>query len=469
MFEPEPAYTVIFDTIPITDFSNYAEEFVVRPPYQRKAVWGRQKRQALLDSLFRRFYVPRIVIREVRLNEENVVREVIDGQQRILTAQLFLADDLPLPSSLADLHDGLAGKRYSQLPPDLRRFVDRLSYAADVVKGIDDPRDADHQGVASEVFWRLQLGEPLTYMERAHARLSSLTRNFIVQYADDIGFDYDEYRPRDENPAKHRFFTLLDRKNDRMQHLALLARLLMLEDAGGPTDLADTKVGEFIDAHQTPDGIGSLAYEETPVARATLATMNAFYETFKDDPMHAADGSPMKEFRQEYFIVSIYLLLRHLRAYYVFDADERKLFYDFLLAFYERWRSRSEDDNEILNFSDHRQQSGNDIETRHRQIRQFFFEFASAQGHQMLTKDERRAFSELERILVYRRDKGLCQACLAEGKPELEARVAWSEYETDHVVPHARGGMTEKANAQVLCGFHNAQKGAKVVEPARRA
>jgi uncharacterized protein with ParB-like and HNH nuclease domain len=80
------------------------EEFVVRPPYQRKNVWSRKKQQALLDSLFRRYYVPRIVIREVRLDEERTVSEVIDGQQRIYTVQRFLANDLPLPGSLEDVH-----------------------------------------------------------------------------------------------------------------------------------------------------------------------------------------------------------------------------------------------------------------------------------------------------------------------------------------------------------------------------
>jgi hypothetical protein len=37
-------------------------------------VWSRKKQQALLDSLFRRYYVPRIVIRQVRLNEERTVK-----------------------------------------------------------------------------------------------------------------------------------------------------------------------------------------------------------------------------------------------------------------------------------------------------------------------------------------------------------------------------------------------------------
>ena len=91
----------------------------------------------------------------------------------------------------------------------MRRFVDReLKYNADIVKGIEDPKDPEHQRVASEIFWRLQQGETLTYMETAHARLSSLSRNFVVKYADDITFDYDQYKPIDRNKDKHKFSML---------------------------------------------------------------------------------------------------------------------------------------------------------------------------------------------------------------------------------------------------------------------
>ena len=34
-------------------------------------------------------------------------------------------------------------------------------------------------------------------METAHSRLASLARNFIAKYADDIAFDYEDYKPLD--------------------------------------------------------------------------------------------------------------------------------------------------------------------------------------------------------------------------------------------------------------------------------
>lgn len=143
---------------------------------------------------------------------------------------------------------------------------------------------------------------------------------------------------------------------------------------------------------------------------------------------------------------------------------EKELFRDFVLSFHDRWKAGRETDTDILVFSDNRQQSKAETELRDRIVRQAFFEFAAEREHEMLTKDERRAFNEAERIFIYRRDNGLCQMCLDEGKPEREAVVSWSEYEADHVIPHSKGGPTTVFNGQVLCQVHNRRKSATVLE-----
>jgi hypothetical protein len=57
-------------------------------------------------------------------------------------------------------------------------------------------------------------------------------------------------------------------------------------------------------------------------------------------------------------------------------------------------------------------------------MRQIFFEYLKKNGIEIIEKDEQRAFTELERIIIYRKGKGMCQECLREGKPEKEARVS---------------------------------------------
>lgn len=462
MFSPQPKYVTLFDKIQIRDFHEYADDFVVRPPYQRKNVWTAKKQQALLDSLIRRYYVPRIVIREVRLSEQDVKKEIIDGQQRIYTVQRFFRDELPLPATLKDISEELPHKRYSELPTEVRKFVDKeLSFDVDIVKNIDNPKNREHQSTAATIFWRLQQGESLNFMEIAHARLSSLTRNFVVKYADDISFDYDTYQPIDGNPKRHPFFALLNRSNDRMQHLSLLARLLLLEFEGGPAEIKDTNLSEFIDKYQREDGIGNTEIEKDARAQQLLSCLSEFCAILEDDPM-AVKGEPVQELRIEYFIISFVLLLRHMRKYYVLEADHRRAFREFLYRFHQEWSDSNNQDPAMLLFQKSRQQGKQNVEIRDRVLRERFFGFLEEQGLAVKVKDQQRTFSEAQRLFIYRRDEGLCQECIAQGKSRNEARVAWSEYEADHVLPHSKGGMTDDANGQVLCSMHNKLKGAAV-------
>ncbi|MEN6641402.1 MAG: DUF262 domain-containing protein [Armatimonadia bacterium] len=460
MFSPQPKYVTLFDKIQIRDFYEYADDFVVRPPYQRKNVWTTKKQQALLDSLIRRYYVPRIVIREVRLGEQDVKKEIIDGQQRIHTVQRFFRDELPLPGTLKDVSKELPHKRYSELPSPVRKFIDKeLSFDVDIVKSIDNPKDRDHQSTAATIFWRLQQGESLNFMEIAHSLLSSLTRNFVVKYADDISFDYVSYQPLDGNPTRHPFFALLNRSNDRMQHLSLLARLLMLEFEDGPADIRDVNLSEFIEKYQREDGIGNVELESDVRAQQVLSCLTDFCNIFKGDPM-VEKGEPVRELRIEYFILSFVFLLRHMRKYYALEPSHRAAFREFLYQFHQDWSDNNSQDPAMLLFQKSRQQGKQNVEVRHRVLREKFFRYLEDRGLPIRVKDQQRTFSEAQRLFIYRRDEGLCQQCLAEGKNRQEARVAWADYEADHVLPHSKGGPTEEANGQVLCSLHNSLKGA---------
>lgn len=463
-FNPKPEYTTVPTEISIKDFHAYKEDYVTRPPYQRKSVWSTFKKQSLMDSLFRRYYIPKLVIREVRLSDDRTVNEIIDGQQRITTVQEFFSNHYPLPNTLHDVSPDLPGKYYKDLNTDTRKFIDKsLKYQADVIKNIEQPDNVKHQITATEIFWRLQQGETLNYMEIAHAQLSSLTRNFIVKYADDQTFDYDSYVPISNNPAKLPFFSLLNVDNNRMKHLQFMARFVMIELGDGYADLSDRKIMDFINDEKIEDGIGDYSYESTTEAQEVIRTLKLYYDIFKDDPM-LDEQNGIKELSVEYFIISTYLLVRHLRKYYVIDESTKQIIKNYILDFYQRWRTYDEsNDNDMLSFSNHRQQGINDLETRDRIMRQIFFEYLNENGFEITEKDQNRSFSELERIKIYRRDKGLCQQCLREGKPENEARVSWSKYQADHVFPHSKGGKTVIENGEVLCAYHNHSKGAKIL------
>jgi 5-methylcytosine-specific restriction endonuclease McrA len=463
-FNPKSEYIITSKEISIKDFYDYKEDYVTRPPYQRKVVWNRKKKQALMDSLFRRYYIPKLVVREVRLDENTTVFEIVDGQQRITTVQDFFNNKYKLPNSLEDLSDGLAGKYYNDLGTDVRKFIDKsLKYQADVIKNIDEPQNVEHQIIATEIFWRLQQGETLNYMEVAHAQLSSLSRNFIVKYADDLTFDYDKYEPIDSNPDKMPFFKLLNVDNDRMKHLQFMARFLLIEKNEGYAELSDKKITEFVENEKTSNGIGNYSYESKPEALGVIKNLKVFYDIFKDDPM-LDENNGVKEFSVEYFIISAYMLIRHLRMHYILDEDTKKIVQEFIYDFHRRWKSYEEtEDTDMLTFSNRRQQGENDLEIRDRIMRQVFFEYLRDNNFDLKEKDQNRAFSELQKIIIYRNGKGFCQECLREGKPEKEAKVSWSQYQADHVFPHSKGGRTHIENGELLCAHHNQSKGARVI------
>ncbi len=462
-FDPIPKYKITPDKINIKDFHDYKEEFVTRPPYQRKSVWNKRKKQSLMDSLFRRYYIPKLVIREVRLSENDTKKEIIDGQQRITTVQEFFDNKYPLPDSLKDISDKLNNRYYKDLDSDVRKFIDKeLKYEVDVISGIDKPFEVNHQVIATEIFWRLQEGETLNNMEKAHSQLSSLTRNFIVKYADDQTFDYDSYEPIDNNPNKLPFFNLLNVDNTRMKHLQLMARFLLIEQGSGYADVNDTNVSKFIYDNKNDRGINDYSYENEAPAREVLKTLRIFFEIFKDDPSYD-ENNGVKELSTEYFVISTYILIRHLSKYYVIDDALKEIIRDFIYYFHNRWKTCDEStDIDMLSFRNHQRQSEIDLESRDRIIRQIFFEYLRSNNHVIKEKDQKRAFSELDRIVIYRRDNGICQQCRREGKPEKEAQVSWSDYQADHVIPHSKGGKTQIGNAELLCRYHNQSKGATV-------
>jgi len=175
------------------------------------------------------------------------------------------------------------------------------------------------------------------------------------------------------------------------------------------------------------------------------------------------ENNGIKEFSTEYFIISIYMLVRHLKGHYVLDDSIKVHIKNFVYAFYKRWKTYDEGtDTDLLTFSNRRQQGETDLEVRDMILRQIFFKYSSDNNIELKAKDTNRGFSELQRILIYRKGKGLCQQCLRDGMPEKEAKVSWSKYQADHVLPHSKGGETIISNGELLCATHNLSKGNRV-------
>src|SRR5262249_18529380 len=144
--------------------------FLRNDEYQRGESWSLTQRQALVDSVFRRYPIPPLFIQEVVTEGPRGSSRsyyIIDGQQRLLALSDFVSDKWPLlsprdhkrlklPRSLREQPAPWADTVYSELPEGLRRQFDEEPidvYWIEDVQNDDEVRD---------LFIRLQSGTALT-------------------------------------------------------------------------------------------------------------------------------------------------------------------------------------------------------------------------------------------------------------------------------------------------------------------
>lgn len=357
----------IDDTFPVRliDFKTKADLYEKRPPYQRKNVWLKPKQKKLIDSIFRDYFIPRIILREVKVAEGSHKYEVVDGQQRIQAVQDFLNDEFKTPEKLSEI--------------------------------------------------------------RA-----------------DMSFDESDYKSQESNPDRHKFFTIINLDNNRLQHLQLLARLLIIEFNSYLPELSEKEISGFIERYES---ISSEDFERKTEVCKCIKILNRFYEIFKGDLIVKGDDK-VKELDSEYLIISFYLLLRHLEKYYAYDKNG---FQKFLHGFYQEWSNKRNDDKDMLLFRENSQQHKENLEERDSILRSKFFSL----NPDIKLKASQRLFNEAERIKIYRDGKGICTECKREGKSDDESLIKWHDFEADHIIRWIDGGETTFENARLLCRSHN--------------
>lgn len=453
-FEPEKKYRITQKRIPLVDFVNPETEslYILQPPYQRKPVWDDQQRQDLMDSLVRCYYIPSIVLREIKI--DGVTKwEVIDGQQRIDSVVRFFNDRFPLPR-MSDINLRLANKKlFSELPSDIRDYIqNEIAFYADIITQLDDPFKSEHLKFTADIFERLQQGEPLEYAEKLHAKLNSLVRNFLVKYACDYDYNYEIYEIIKPNPNKHPIFTLSRMDDRKLEHLAVMARLLLFEIHDGPTDIYVECIEGLFEDKIRRVGIGNYQFESELVAQELLNNLDLLYEAIKDDVNSKGKNNYLAF---QFSLQLMYLLVRHLRKTYVIEDAEFEIIKHYFQ--YSYVQGMNEDDQKIVygKTGGRKTQGRERIEERYRVLHRHFFEFVSEvaeeTGIELISLEPQRIFSPEERAELYRRCKGVCQIC--------KKKVSEREFHADHVIPYSKGGPTELWNGQVLCPQCNLRKG----------
>jgi hypothetical protein len=134
----------------------------LQPDFQRGEVWGKPKKQRLIDSILRNWHVPPIHVIE---NSKSGKQEVLDGQQRLVSIRDFVAGAFPVDGETEPLDikiQALDGKYYAELPEEWQRRFNQFP--------IRVFRIVDYQASEpAELFFRLNQPASLTGAEQRNA------------------------------------------------------------------------------------------------------------------------------------------------------------------------------------------------------------------------------------------------------------------------------------------------------------
>jgi hypothetical protein len=174
-------------TVTPADFWHWRERdiLLISPNFQRRPVWTLPMRSYLIDTLLRQMPVPPIYLRNVYDEEkEDVVHEVIDGQQRIRAVLDYMDDGYAVSTTLESVG---AGKKFSKLPSAQRTAIRKYTFSCEIF------HDITNQEV-HQVFRRMNTySVPLTAQELRHGSWFGLFSQACERLALDHNELWDEF------------------------------------------------------------------------------------------------------------------------------------------------------------------------------------------------------------------------------------------------------------------------------------
>ncbi len=380
------------------------------PDYQRPYVWGLAQKQLLIDTILREYDVPKLYLHQKNDKEY----EVIDGQQRIRTIWDFYDDKFAISNS-AEPIDGheIAGLRFSELDTDTQMLINGYDLDFAIISNCSEDE-------IREMFLRLQNGTTLKAQEIRNAMPGNM-RNFVKEV------------------ATHDFFSKVDFDDRRFSHDHVAAQLCLLTINGKICNIKDRDLNKMYKENEDFNSDSDAAKR----VKKTLNYMNQMFES---------NAPELKR----YNVVSLFALIQELSENYAIK-DRNKEIANWFIDFEKRraldkLKDTEEQDPALIAYHEktsHSTDGAESLQYRHNMLKEDLMEHVE----HMPMKDPKRAFDEIQKQVIYRRDKGICQIC---GK-----QCEWNAWEADHIKPWDKGGQTEIENGQVLCPICNSRKSDK--------
>jgi hypothetical protein len=402
------------------------------PEYQRGRVWDLAQEKKLIDSVFREYPLPLFYLhhlhKEVAGFESNTL-EVIDGQQRLNALHKFREGHFKLfdpkidrekarfPSFIEDQPCPWGGKTFDQLSADLQqKFLTTLLSTVRIETSIPNE--------ARDLFIRLQAGLPLNPQEKRDAWPGYFT-SFILKTAG---------KPELIGAPGHEFFSkvMKARISNRGEFRQLAAQMYMLYDHRRVN-------GTLCDSKR--DAIDDFYYQNLSFDLQSAAAQR-FNSILTILTQLLGDGKRSKVVNYE--AISLVLLIDALLD--GFTPSWRDKFAHSFDTFRTEAvkakvaRNSPSPSNYWLSWGLLARSNSDRAESIER--RHAFFVTKMTELLQPTPKDAQRGYDDLQRDLIYARDKKKCQVC--------GGNVLWAEAQIHHVNQHSDGGKTDLDNGALV-------------------
>lgn len=155
-----------------------SNNYILRPEFQRRHRWDVKKQSKLIESFIMNVPIPPIFLYE----KDFSVYEVMDGLQRVTAIKEFYEDRYALEG--LDQWEELNGKRYSQLPDQIRRGIDRRYISSIILLKETAKSEEEANRMKQMVFSRINSGgAKLEDQEYRNSQYASAFNNMIIELA----------------------------------------------------------------------------------------------------------------------------------------------------------------------------------------------------------------------------------------------------------------------------------------------
>ena len=375
------------------------DRLILRPEYQRTAVWNIKKNRRLIDSILRKYDISTIFLREVIERKTGIQRfECIDGQQRLQCIFDFVDNKFDItPDTTPELEHKYL---YEHLSPYAQSEILNYPINSMVVSGANSD-------IIIEMFMRLQEGVRLNYPEKLNAERSKM-RKAVIEI------------------SEHKFFPATRLKNVRFSYLYYAAQMLALTLEPKITDVGYNNLKDTYDKFRK--GFPGPVTDKTNRSLASL--MNILKNRL------SVVGSKSD-------ILVLHLIASQLLSKYSIQGFEDRIG-DFIIDFIGRVSRQSrlahaQSKNPYLRYAYFRRYAFLHIQEKYGIMASELLKYIP----DMKPVDSRRLFDENQRVAIYSRGMGKCEKCLKTS--------SFKDGDADHRIRHTDGGLTTVENGRWLC------------------